>query len=65
MTNAELAAHFAALPPNEEAVVLLIDGDALTASQCTIDEPGSNLDGVEKDTLDVGDEKLPSIFRKW
>lgn len=65
MTNAEAAAHFASLPSHETAKILLINGDTSSAESLTIDAPGTNLEDVEEEFLNDGDEKLATAFIKW
>ena len=62
MTNKEIAAHFAALPADEPARVLLVNGDAGIAEVLTVDEPGTNVQRAEE----VGDDekKLPTVYRE-
>ena len=47
MTNAEAAAHFAALPAEALAEVLLIEADTSSAENFTLDPPGTNLDAYK------------------
>ena len=65
MTNAEAATHFASLPPDEPAEVLVINGDTSSAESLTLDSPGTNLDQVEDEFLNDGDETLATAFTKW
>ena len=65
MTNAEAAAHFAALPPDEEAEIVAINGDTSSAEVLSIDPPGTNLDVVEEEFLTEGDETLVTVFMQW
>jgi hypothetical protein len=65
MTNAEAAAHFASLPPDETAEVLLINGDTCFAESFEIDPPGTNLEEIDEDELRDEDKKLVTIFQKW
>jgi len=63
MTNAEAVKHFASLPADEEAKILLINGDHGTAEPLFIDPPGTNLDEV--DDIADGDKKLATTYEKW
>ncbi len=65
MTNAEAAIHFASLPADKPAEVLVINGDTCSSESLTIDTPGTNLDVVEEDFLNEGDEILATAFTKW
>ena len=66
MTNAEAAALFASLPPDEDARILQINGDTATAEPLYLDPPGTNLDQIDdRDDLADGDEKLATTFQKW
>ena len=65
MTNAEAAAHFAALPAEALAEVLLIEADTSSAENFTLDPPGTNLDEVEEEFLNEGDKNVVTIYRKW
>jgi hypothetical protein len=53
------------MPPTETAVIVLINGDTCSAEYVSIDPPGTNLDEVEKDFLDEGDEKLVTAYTSW
>ena len=63
MTNEEVAKYFANLPPNEEAKILLIDGDILWAQELLLDPPGTNLDDLHQD-LDEAQTKMITAFKK-
>lgn len=65
MTNSEAAAHFASMPPNERAMVLLINGDTATAEQWSLDWPGTNMEELDPDDIDAGSEKLATVFWTW
>ena len=66
MTNAETAKHFASLPADEEAKILLINGDTSIAEPLFIDPPGTNLDEVDNlDDIADDDKKLATAFEKW
>ena len=66
MTNAEAAAHFASLPPDETAKVLLINGDTCFAEPFEIDSPGTNLEEIDNENELRGEyKKLVTIFQKW
>ncbi len=65
MTNAEAAAHFASLPPDEDADILVINGDTCSAEEVTIHQPGTNLEDVEDDFLTEKSRTLPTIYLKW
>lgn len=56
MTNAELAAHFAALPPNEDAKLAVHHPDAACLQTAYVDvlEP-EDLEGFSSDRERVGD----------
>lgn len=62
MTNAEAAIHFASMPADKPAEVLVINGTTSSAESLTICEPGTNLDEVEEDFLNEGDEKLATAY---
>lgn len=65
MTNAEAAALFASLPPNERAKILVVSGSTFAAEEAHLDEPGANLEEVEEDSLPKGFEILPTIYLTW
>lgn len=65
MTNKEAAEHFAALPPDEDAIVLIIDGDNAMGEECTIDETGQEFLDDQCDNAEDLDPKHPHIYRKW
>lgn len=44
MTNAEAAQHFASLPPDNDAEILVIDGDTGSANTYTIEPPGTDFE---------------------
>ncbi|MFO0851651.1 MAG: hypothetical protein U0871_24275 [Gemmataceae bacterium] len=65
MTNAQAAAHFASLPPDEEAVVVIANDDTKQVRQITLDgvTTPETLQGFEAtDPSDLG--KVFS-FEKW
>lgn len=64
MTNAEAAALFASLLPNERASIIVINGDTLTAETVHLDEPGTNLEEIEKDCLPKDFWTLPTMYLK-
>jgi hypothetical protein len=63
MTNAEAATHFASLPPEKTAAVIMIDVDAGASLTLLLDPPGTNLDEVEDGFLEDGDEKLATALK--
>jgi len=67
MTNAQAAAFFASLPDDEQAMVLLINGDAGVAEVLYISEPGANWDSLDEggSELDPIEKNLPTAFVKW
>ena len=65
MTNSEAAAHFASLPPDSPAMVLLVDGDTGMIESLDINTPGTNLENVEKGVIDEDQLLLATTYRKW
>ena len=65
MTNAEAAAHFASLPPDSQATVLLIDGDTFAARELVVDSPGTNIEEVEDGTLTDAQVSMATAYQKW
>jgi len=63
MTNAEAAKHFASLPPDEDAKILLVNGDTACAEELHLDPPGENLD--QADNASEVDDALVTSFMKW
>jgi hypothetical protein len=53
------------MPPNERAMVLLINGDTATAEQWSLDWPGTNMEELDPDDIDAGSEKLATVFWTW
>jgi hypothetical protein len=65
MTNAQAAAHFASLPPDDQAEILLINGDTGSCEVQLIDPPGTNLNDVDPSSLTEKSKKLPTTYQKW
>jgi len=65
MTNAEAAKHFASLPPNEDAEIVLVNGDTATAEVLSVDEPGRWLGELEEDERERCSKELATTFMKW
>jgi hypothetical protein len=65
MTNEQAAAHFASLPPNEVAEVLVINGDTAYAEALSLDQPGTHLDLVDDGCLLEVQKKLATAYLKW
>ena len=59
MTNEQVIAYFAALPPKENAKIFMINGMNGTGQSFFIDEPGTNLEEIEdQEQLEPDDHKL-------
>jgi hypothetical protein len=65
MTNAQAAAHFASLPADDQAEILLINGDTGSCEVQLLDPPGTNLGDVEPFLLTEESKKLPTTYQKW
>jgi hypothetical protein len=54
------------MPPNERAMVLLVNGDTGTAEPMFLNQPGTNLEDVDPDWQpDTESEKLATVFMEW
>lgn len=62
MTNKEAAIHFASLPAEDTAEILVINGSTSSAESLTIDQPGTNIDEVEEEFLQEGNESLATAY---
>ena len=62
MTNKEAAAHFAALPADGPAEILVINGDYGAAEILVIDEPGTNIEKIEIEEED--ERKMATVYRE-
>jgi len=62
MKNSELAAIFAALPPNDVASILLVDGNLNEVEVLEVDPPNVNLDDIDPGQLDEDKIKMPTAF---
>lgn len=65
MTNAQAATHFAQLPPDEQASILLINTDTGSSEKLYLQEPGTDLNEVTFNDLDPGDEALLTVTISW
>ena len=57
MTNAQAAAYFAALPPNEDVLVFHIESAGGVGWTAPLLTPGSNFEMIDEDLLDLTEEE--------
>ena len=65
MTNAEVAAYFASLPPDAEAEILVLNIDTESAIREIIEAPQTDFDQMGEWEFDEQDKKMLTVSLKW
>lgn len=66
MTNAEVAAYFAALPADEPAGIIVADLDMASAQEESIVRFGEVKDQIDRScSPQSADPSMPTVWQKW